>query len=69
MNTKTGYQLTFLNIDGHPLWGVQDVVDEPYDYYRPLLGQADSVDCVLDSPFQDDKRATYRLRIERRWSE
>ncbi len=62
---KKKYLVTLLNIDGSPLWHHENWQDDDCDFYRPLIGDETSVRCTIDSPQQEDKRATYSLLIER----
>lgn len=60
------YRITFLNVDGHPLWNTEVSVMAKYDFYHPLVMDATGpVRCTIDSPKQEDKRAQYSLTIER----
>lgn len=64
------YRIALVNIDGAIIWErtfIEPVWPEldGIDVYTPLLGDHNIVDCILNSPYQEDKRALYRLRIER----
>lgn len=62
------YEFTFLNVDGAPLWTTREVEKPDTDPYRALMGypaERDQVECLIDSPVQDDLRARFAVRITR----
>lgn len=63
------YKISMVNVDGGVIWSMffdpSRAGYENLDPFLPLLDVNSTVDCLLDSPYQVDKRALYRLKIER----